>query len=299
MSGEAPAGRGLLAPLPGRLTCSGVCKEEQGRFMRYALGVDGGGSKTDAVLMDETGCVVGWGRGGPAHSLYSSPEAVQQAYDEAVSQALAEAAGEGFWVSDRLRGNPVLDLVRARGPVLGFAASDEVDTAFASAQEEWGFMVLSGTGSRIQGRTRDGRRLHCGGLGPVLGDYGSAYEVGLHGIRAAFTSRWLRSRRTSLEQAIPSLYGVESLEAVFHKVYVSGISRREVAAAARMVDQHAEAGDEVARGCLTRAADELAGLLVDAIRELGMAELDFAMIGVGSVAQKSRIWWQRICERVR
>jgi N-acetylglucosamine kinase len=77
------------------------------------------------------------------------------------------------------------------------------------------------------------------------------------------------------------------------------MSRREIAASARVVDEQAEAGDAVARGCLLEAADELAEMALDIVGELQMQGLDFPMIAVGSVAQNSRLWWERICERVR
>jgi N-acetylglucosamine kinase-like BadF-type ATPase len=171
----------------------------------------------------------------------------------------------------------------------------EVDNAFASAQEEWGMVVLAGTGSFVYGRAPDGRHLHFGGRGPILGDYGSAYAIGLLGLRAAFASHWTEARRTSLAEAIPRALGVPDLDGVFHRVYVTGITRREIAALARAVDAEAEAGDRVAMGCLHRAADELAEVAVDLVRELNLGDMSFPAIRIGGVARHSRLWWDRVC----
>lgn len=266
--------------------------------MRYALAVDGGGSKTDAVVIDETGTVVGWGRGGSLHHYYTTREAIQEALETCLDQALGDIEGGEFWISGLHHGGHIQELIAKHGRVVGHAPAGEVNMAFASVQREWGMVVLSGTGSFVFGLTPDGRARHFGGMGPILGDYGSAYAVGLYGLRAAFASRWTEARRTSLEKAIPVAYGLPDLKSLFDRVYGQGLSRREIAAAARVVDAEAEAGDKVARNCLLGAADELAALAFDVINELGMHDEQFPVIGVGSVAQKSRLWWERLCVRI-
>lgn len=267
--------------------------------MRCALAVDGGGSKTDAVVIDETGTVLGWGRGGPVHHYYSSPEEVQASYQCALQQALGDLQAEAISVS----GTPSLgglgELIAEHGPVTAQARGDEVQTAFASVQEEWGLVVLSGTGSFVFGLTPDDQARHFGGLGPVLGDYGSAYAIGLRGLRAAFASRWAPRRTTTLEAVIPAVYDVADLRGVFDRTYGPGLSRRDIAAAARVVNEQAEQGDAVALGCVLAAADELAEIALDIVVGLQMQELDFPMIAVGSVAQRSRLWWERLSQRVR
>ncbi len=266
--------------------------------MRHILAVDGGGSKTDAVLLDETGTVLGWGRGGPVHGFYSTPEEVATSYLQAMTQALGDRqVGELMGIHGPPHG-PAMDAVARQAERVEHLVCGEVDTAFASVRREWGMVTLSGTGSFVYGSTPDGQRRHFGGVGPILGDYGSAYQIGLYGLRAAFSSRWTEARRTSLETEVPKVYGLPDLRAVFNRVYGEGLSRREIAAAARTVDEQAEAGDRVATDCLRTAADELAALALDVIGELHMQELTFPMIAIGSVAQKSRLWWERLCERV-
>jgi N-acetylglucosamine kinase-like BadF-type ATPase len=266
--------------------------------MRHFLAVDGGGSKTDAVLMDETGTVLGWGRGGPVHGYYSTPEEVRASYSQAVAGALDGRTPSNLVVAGLPHGRDIM--ARACSPITEFEHlhCGEVDTAFASVQREWGMVTLSGTGSFAHGRTPDGDSRHFGGTGPILGDHGSAYQIGLYGLRAAFASRWTEARRTSLETEIPKVYGLADLQAVFHRVYGEGLSRREIASAARTVDEQAEAGDRVALGCVQGAADEFAALVFDVISELHFQDLAFPMIAVGSVAQNSRLWWARLCERV-
>ncbi len=266
--------------------------------MRYALGIDGGGSKCDAVLIDENGTVTGWGRGGPTHPFYDSPQTVAASYAEAVSRALDGLQQAEIWVGGHFPPGPVRDAIAAAGRIIGHRPAGEVEMAFASAQRQWGIIVLAGTGSFVFGRTAEGRTIHAGGLGPVLGDYGSAYSIGLLGLRAAFASRWAQARSTTLAQALPQALGADSLRAVFDIVYQEGLSRRQIASLARVVDQQARAGDRIAIMCLKTAADQLADIAVDVINELDMHDIDFPLIAVGSVAQCSHIWWEQVCRRL-
>ncbi|MCC6444695.1 MAG: hypothetical protein IT210_14710 [Armatimonadetes bacterium] len=267
--------------------------------MRYALGLDGGGSKCDAVLIDETGQVIGWGRGGPTHGLYDTPDVVTGSTVQAIEGALGHLREAEIWVGGGLHDERVRAAVEQSGRVAGIASAHEVSTAFASVQQEWGLIILSGTGAFVHGRTPEGKDFHMDGLGPVLGDYGSAHAVGLRGLRAAFASGWAKSRRTALADTVPQALGAANLREVFHQVYIEKtMSRRRIASLARLVDREAEGGDGIARKCLLDAADELSDLAVDLVREMEMAALAFPMIAIGSVAQNSRLWWGRVCERL-
>ncbi len=265
---------------------------------RYALGIDGGGSKCDALLVAEDGTAVGHGRGGPTHVYYDPPEVISASYVQAVEQALAGVEGAEVWSAGHLPEGAPREAIAARNRHVKHVHASEVDTGFASAQEEWGLIVLAGTGSFVHGRSPDGRDLHFGGTGPILNDYGSAYAIGLLGLRAAFASDWTAARRTSLAEAIPKALAVADRKAVFDLVYWQGIGRRQIAALARVVDEEAEAGDAVAASCLRRAADELAEVALDVIGELDMAQLAFPVIAIGSVARNCRRWWERVCERI-
>ena len=54
--------------------------------MAYSIGFDGGGTKTDCVVLDARGDVIGEGRGGPSNPLRAG-------YDEAFRSISEAAAG--------------------------------------------------------------------------------------------------------------------------------------------------------------------------------------------------------------
>lgn len=271
---------------------------EMTAMSRYALGIDAGGSKCDAALMDETGAVVAWGRGGPTVGLYAPPQVIAASYRQAISQALQGIQNAQLWVAGSLPAGEPRQPILAAGSLVSVALASEPEMAFASAQQQWGLVVLSGTGSFVYAQTPDGRNRWVGALGPILGDYGSAYEIGLLGLRAAFASDWAPSRRTSLASAVPSALGLSGRRQVFRMIYVDKIGRTEIASLARVVDEQAVKGDRIATACLERAADNLADIAVEVVTELEMRDLTFPVIAVGGVAERSRIWWERVCSRL-
>ena len=203
-----------------------------------------------------------------------------------------------------MRSREAWEALQAAGEVAGRVRGGETRVAFACARETWGMILLSGTGAFVHLRIPDGRTVHTGGFGPVLGDYGSGYEIGLNGLRAAFAANWLESRATSLREAVPAALGVETLKEVFELVYEErAMDRRRIASLARIVNDEAEAGDEIARRCIIEAADEQAQFAIEAIEQLDrggdLTSSELPVIASGSVAQNCRIWWDHIRGRLR
>jgi glucosamine kinase len=266
--------------------------------MRHVLATDGGGTKTEAVVIGETGQVVGWARGGPAHALYTPMDEIKANYRQAVTAATAGLQSEGVWLALDRPGGHFDAQVELDLPILGSVAINEFTTALASAQQEWGMIVHSGTGSFVAASQPDRTMIHRGGMGPIIGDYGSAYEIGRLGLRAAFLC-YYPGCETSLSHAVPEHWGLTALGDVFNLVYRDECDRRKMASLAKVVDEQAELGDAVATRCLMTGADSLADFAVELTQTLGWSEQSFALIASGSVAQNSRLWWARVVERVR
>jgi N-acetylglucosamine kinase-like BadF-type ATPase len=262
--------------------------------MRYVLGLDGGGTKCDAVLLTETGEVVGWGRGGPTHGWYEPPGTAEQSVRDAVRGALSEvqpdiacAAGLGHISPDRFGADVRIE----RGIGVG-----EVDMGFAAGLVTCGILILSGTGSFVHGRTRDGEHRHFGGLGPLLGDEGAGHDIGVMAMKAALTASYTPARATVLAERIPQALRCESRWEIVSLVYGEGLTRRQIASLAPIVETAANQGDAVSQSIMRRAAERLGEYLIDVIHELHMEDEDYAMVASGSIARNCKLWWERMCE---
>ncbi|MCX7597681.1 MAG: hypothetical protein N2512_02265 [Armatimonadetes bacterium] len=263
--------------------------------MRYFLGLDPGGSKIDAVLIDETGVVHGWGVGGPAN--YNAPEVVARSYEDALEGALGVWSPAELWVGVVSMDRRVVEWFQARGIGAHFHFTNEFEAGYCAALEDWGLLVLAGTGSFVHARTRDGSELHLGGFGPVLGDEGSAYDAGLRGIRAALRSMWPGARATTLTQAIPAALGWETPWDLVWPFQMRQIGRRDVASLSPVVDEEARGGDAVALEVLREAAAALAEIIGVALDAAGLRGAGCPLIGTGGLAQGSPLYWSMLAEQ--
>ena len=262
---------------------------------KLALGVDGGGSKSDAVLINESGDILGWGRAGTGQMLWAGRENAREAFTEAIKEALGEYHPGSLWIAG-LHGES-FDRMAFNGIQTHFVPSGELTRGLATALETHGLLVLAGTGSFAAGLTEDGNQVTFDGLGPVLGDYGSGYYIGLMGMRAAMASSWGPERKTSLEELIPQAFGVATPNDVFNLVYMQHIGRSRIASAAKAVIRAAYDGDAIAYGIIMQASDDMSGVLRDVILRLNLQDSTYALVASGGIAQNCGMYWNRVCER--
>lgn len=269
---------------------------------RYFLAIDSGGTKCDALLVGSDGTAIGWGHcnvndpdsgrgvGGSGRSMQSVSRAVQQSLEDVTCDEFQVVT----WIK-HLSERVVETLVPGR---IELHKIGEGDAVFALAGCNCGIVVLAGTGAFVFGSTRDGRSLWLDGLGPLLGDYGSGYHIGLLGVRAAARSSWHPRHETSLAVVVPSACkAYQPGQSNFNLVryMLESRDRAEIASLAKLVNAEANAGDSVSRQILEEAASAIAETLRDVVDRLKMAEEDYPMIGAGSVASGSKIYWEQLC----
>ena len=266
--------------------------------MAYVVGLDGGGTKCAAMLVDESGKVRGIGLGGSTHILYSSREAVMESIQTAFRQACANIALTSSDLMISCGIPPELAGALAQQAGLGSCESKgEYELGMAAAMKNHGILVLAGTGSVVFGGNPEGEYASMGGQGPLFADEGSGFHIGQLGLRAAFRSHYNARHRTILAQTLPALYGAADLRDLFSLLYRENGkgARRLLAQAAAGVNAAAEDGDPVAVDVLRRAAGELALLVPDVVDKLKLHQADVPMVASGSVALNSAIYWREFC----
>lgn len=270
------------------------------------LGVDSGGTKSEAVLADASGNVIGHGfcdfrdpesgrgPGGSGRTRRTVLRAIQQALYPAGSFApgVLHVAGRGQ-LPDGWAPEPWQAVSR-------FHPVREQDGALALAGTDAGIVVLAGTGAFVYARREDGVELHLDSLGPLLGDAGSAFEIGLRAVRAVARADWSPRHQTTLVgpilEACQSYSGRERGFSLVEYM-LEHRDRSEIASLARIVDEHAEQGDGVAQAILRQAADSIAETLEDVIERLNLWTADLPLVAAGSVIRCSRTYWSRVCQR--
>lgn len=132
-------------------------------------------------------------------------------------------------------------------------------------------LLVAGTGSICVGRCGDKTAL-AGGLGRVLGDEGSGYEIGLQGLRAAFQAMQGWGPTTQLVDATREHFSHDFDELLF-AINRQQLSKAEIAAFAPLVAQCASTGDLPSQQILEKAAHALAQLAATVLEQLAQLEL--------------------------
>jgi N-acetylglucosamine kinase-like BadF-type ATPase len=244
--------------------------------MRLFLGIDGGQTSTTALIGDETGRVLGVGKGGPCNHtgtaggrerfLSAVGESVRQARDRAgLREAEYAAACLGLSGGPEDKDRLAREAVRAGQYLITHDAMIALAGATAGAP---GIVIISGTGSMAFGRNAEGRTARAGGWGHIFGDEGSAFHTVRRAVRAAlrFEEGW--GPPTSLREMFLSRSDSSSVNHLLHRFYTDEYPRDRVASFAPLVSDAAGAGDEVALKLLKGAAQALAVLTAGVRRQL-------------------------------
>jgi len=123
---------------------------------------------------------------------------------------------------------------------------------------------LLGTGSFAYAVTEDGTGHYYGGLGPLLGDEGSGFDIGRGLLAAALLRDLGEESRSKVLEAAASAFGLPDVRGVLYAAYTHRWPRREIASLSRLASELAQQGDdragEVIRAAMMRAADQVGAL---------------------------------------
>lgn len=240
--------------------------------MGYVLGLDGGGTKTVAVVVDEQGNILGQGRTGACNLQNIGVEGVLANLGVCVDECLRSAGlsrtdlGAGVFGVGGLDGPEDLAAYRRviSGLLPGIATAIENDAfigLYSGTLGRPGIVAVAGTGSIVAGEDETGARGRAGGWGYLFGDEGSAFDIGRRAVIAALHDYDGRGPSTRLSGGLAAEAGVASLPDLLAFAYRQASPQTWVAGLARQVSEAAEAGDAVARGILRQAGAAL-GLAV-------------------------------------
>jgi len=216
------------------------------------------------MIGDESGRVVGIGRGGPCNHVGKAEgrgkflRAMNECLREAgFEDAQFEAACLGFSGGAADKDAYVRERIEAKHYVVTYDAF--IALAGATGGEP-GVVTIAGTGSIAFGRNAAGKSARSGGWGYIFGDEGGGFDLVRQALRAALRSEEGWGPKTLLRDALVSSAGATSANDLLHRFYTDEYPRERVAAFAKLVDRIARDGDVLAREILLAAAQQLATL---------------------------------------
>jgi N-acetylglucosamine kinase-like BadF-type ATPase len=260
--------------------------------MTYFIGVDGGASKTAALVVDEKGNALGRGLAGASNHLRVGIETATRNIERAVNIALVQAgiaikdveyAYCGIAGSDHpVHRQDVIDALRIFFPRGNFIVDTDARIALTGAVGfGGGIVIISGTGSVSFGRNAVGAEARAGGWGPTLGDEGSGFWIAREGLSAIVRAHDGRGFATKMTELLCNEYDMCSPDDLPRFVYAATTHVDDIARYGKLVINAAESGDVVANEILARGGSELAECVLAIARKLHMTDTEFPVAYVG------------------
>jgi N-acetylglucosamine kinase-like BadF-type ATPase len=262
----------------------------------YFLGIDGGGTKTAAVLLNGESREVARAVSGPSN-YYTVGQAVAEAsLREAIHGTLASAGlavqdvaaiGLGMAGVDRPGDRAVIGAMLSRiGRFPRVVIVNDAEAALVGGVgRRHGVVLIAGTGAIAYGINARGESRRADGWGYMVGDDGSAHWIGVEGLRAVARAHDGRGPATGLVDSLISHLGLADVGALVTLVYGEDFGVPQLAGLAPLVSQTARAGDAVAQDILCRAGEGLSGTACAVIHGLNMTDEVFEVVLTGGVLQ--------------
>jgi N-acetylglucosamine kinase-like BadF-type ATPase len=257
--------------------------------MRWVLGFDGGGTKTDCVLMDETGAILARSRSGSSNPTTFGVEASLASLSAAATDALRVAGKSERDVAYVIAGvsgaremnvrSELQSRLQPEFPNARILITSDLALSLEATGEIPSVVVIAGTGSAVLGRAARLKLARAGGFGPVIGDPGSAYDIGRKAVAMCFQkhlegevfpmgTKILGSFKWKLDELFDQARAQPG--AVFPNIFP-------------VVASAAESGDVTARTLLTSAAQDLRNQAREVIEKLELRESNFFLAKTGGV----------------
>ncbi len=267
------------------------------------LGIEGGGTRTVALLANERGSLLQRHEFGPANvkllkdaELIRHFRAISEAFPRpnALAIGLAGAREEKDWQRIRIAAAKVW-------PGVPCHATNDLETALAAndrrSQSAATVLVLSGTGSCCYGRAADGRIAKFGGWGHILGDKGSGFEIGLRALKAVVYYFDRDGEWSELGQRV--LRALQLNEPNELIGWVQTAAKADIAALAVEVFAAAAQRDKIATDILAAAAHSLAKDAASCARRLAKVGTPVQFVLAGSVLLKQPRFAQKVARHLK
>lgn len=259
-------------------------------LMRYFLGIDGGGTKTEALVCTDDGVIVGKGIAGPSNSLFVEKSIAFENIGKSIHMALKDYSGEISFASAAVC---IPGIKRYRDEVKTqllnnckntYIDADELNAFCSALAKPYGIVVLGGTGSFALGFNKKGDRAEIGGWGPLIGDEGSGYYIGVSSLKSVIREYEGAGDKTSLTTKIMKTLGLNEIPELRRAIYSKEFDRKAIGNLSRIVHESALEGDSVSIEIINDAARHLADLVNRVVKRLQMYDGEYEAILTGGAS---------------
>ena len=268
--------------------------------MVYVLGVDAGGTKTTARIVDIKGSKISESISGsgsfPSVGVEKAADNVNKAVFEAMQgvgidkeiRFVSSCFGfAGFNVPDDIKHyrkivhNNILK--KNLDPHKCLIVNDTRIGLEAGSDAANKLIIIAGTGSNCFGVNESGDQAGSTGWDYLLADEGSGYSVSVKALRAIMKAYDGRGDKTLLSSAILNELGLKKEVDLIGWAYGEVFSKERIGSIARLVCRAAYDGDKVSREILAGEAGEAVLSVTTVASKLGLADKEFDIVFVGGL----------------
>lgn len=244
--------------------------------MNY-LGVDGGGTKTIAVVSDEKGNIIASASGktinfstaGMMNARENLKNIVGELYEDTGIERYDAVFAGCSAVDGRADSATASEFFGGAVSADRYFLDSDYHVAFEGMRTNGPCaIIISGTDSVVYGRTDGGGIIRKGGWGYLLGDEGSGYAIANEGMKAALRGFDRSGPQTLLTDALLDYFEVSSLESLLRIFYKPAIQRFRIAKFSKHVLDCVMNGDAVATQIVTAQCLGLAATAASVLREM-------------------------------
>ena len=262
--------------------------------MDYFLGIDVGGTKTHALIADESGQAVGFAHAGPGNWETVGYEGLTEVLKDVTTRALDMAgiklefitgAGLGIagydWPSQKQAHLEAIAPLGLNSPPI--IVNDTVLGIAAGSEEGWGISVVSGTGCNCRGLSKDRKREGriVGGAGYWSGEAAGGFDILSRSMRAVCFEWTKRGPATALTSAFLQHTGAKDLDDLVEGSYIGRYSFDP--SMILLVFEVARQGDAQAVDVMRWAGTELGWMAVAVANQLDLYTEIFDVVLIGSI----------------
>ena len=266
----------------------------------FLLGIEGGGTRTTALLADARGREIQRAIFGPGNVRLLDDRALGRLLRQVAKQFESpDAIGLGLagarHPKDRARVQTAVLKIWKATPC---KVTHDLEIALTgSGPQKTAVLVLSGTGSCCFGKTSDGRTAKMGGWGHILGDKGSGFEIGLRALKAVVFYFDRDGTWSRLGESLLTATGTNEPDDLID--WVASADKHAVAALAPEVFAAAKKRDRIARDILEGAAGMLAKDAVNCARKLAQKNKPVHFVLAGGVLRGQPAFARKVSQSIR
>jgi N-acetylglucosamine kinase-like BadF-type ATPase len=260
--------------------------------VRYALGIDQGGTKTAAIIIKADGTILGLGKSKGAYHISDGIDFAMASVSDAANTA-ARQAGIGIgdigviaagitgmdWPEDYslLRSS----LVRTFGIGDVHVCNDSVIAMYSGTAKKYGMVLCAGTGLNVAVKSPSGEESVFGFYIDDNDQGGSS--LGRRAIREVFNSEIGLCKPTKLTELFLHSADVKTVHDLLHRYTVDDELRSKVKDMVPQIIEIANQGDPVAVGVIKKFAFDLSRYIYAGLKKYDMLNLDVDVVLSGSV----------------